>query len=168
MIINIKGVPMSYKEEIIIRLAREEDVLKKSVADIFEKALSHTKQTGQSLESIVYEILEGIEESKKGEELLIQSTDNLAHILLENTKDEMTFSYNKYMKAEAVHSENIAKQYALADELMETVVHYAKEHNHKKLLKRCREKKSLFLENIDEIIEKVGYNHGLNNKDNHA
>ena len=155
---------MSYKEEVIILLKKGEYTLQKGVVEIFEKALSHAKQTGQSLESIVYEILEGVEESKKGEESLIQSTDNLVHVLLENAKDEMIFSYEKYMKAEAAHIENIDKQYALADEFIETVADYAKEHSHQKFLQRCQEKKSLLMRHIDEISEKVGYNHRHNKK----
>jgi len=158
---------MSYKEEIIVLLTKGEHTLQKDVVDIFEKALSHTKQTGQSLESIVYEILEGIEEGKKSEESLIESTDSIAHILLQHAEDEMDYSYKKYLMAEKAYQENIARQYAFVHELLETVTHYASDHDHKQLLKRCSDQRSSLMQHMNEIREKISYNHELKDKDHH-
>ena len=157
---------MSYKEEIMIML--EANTLHNSVEQVFEKALSHAKQTGQSLESIVYEIFEGVESCKKDEEALMKSVDIITQLLLQHAQDEMAYSYKKYLMASEAHEENIAKHYAFVYELFDTLKYYAKEHQYTKSLNTYKEKKSAHIKHMDKISAKVGYNHAFNTRNYHA
>ena len=152
---------MSYKEEIMIMLDKEVYTAQESVLIVFKKALLDARRTGQSLESIVYEILEGIESHTKSDELLIQSIDLFIQVFLQNTKDTILHSYRNYKMTQRVHKDNIDKQYAFADEIFDTLSHYAKDNQHPELLCRCNSKKMTLVEKMHQLCKEVRYNHTL-------
>jgi len=150
---------MSYGKEIYGMLSGGACATEECVWSVFEKALSHTKTTGQSLESIVYEILESIESESRDEEDLIRYVEILTATLLQHAQDEISCSHQKYMLAHRTHEENIAREYALIDEMFDTLADYAKESRNKRLLKECTSKKKAHLESMHRLCVEIGYNH---------
>ena len=152
---------MSYKEEFNLMLEKEAFTIEEVIVIVFEKALSHAEKTGQSLESIVYELLEGIESHTGSNEFLIESIDLFTQVFLQNTRDTISHSYRKYKMAQKAHEENIHKQYALAQEILDTLSDYAKENQHPELLPRCDSKMMTLTEEMNELCKEVCYNHTL-------
>jgi hypothetical protein len=148
---------MIYKEEILNFGSADFEV---QVAYIFKKALKDIKITGQSLESVIYEILEAIEESQKEEDDLIKSLKIIKEILLEESKSSINSSYKKFITAKRVCKESINKEYALIEEFVDVIQDYAKVNRHKKLLLEFSKKEIL----LNDLEQNIRYNIFKNRK----
>jgi len=148
---------MFYKEAMIQALSEAKSPFEATVQTLVEEALSHTRHTGQSLESIIYELLEGIDASHEHDaKMLVNGSDVILAALFAWMRGEMERSYRRYIMACHAHRETIDKHAAYLDEVLRTLVHYAEENRHPTLLAHEKSLKKSYAKRWGEIVEKFG------------
>jgi len=133
---------MSYKSEIKhkieMALGSESQGDVKTIAiieNMYEKALEESKKTGQSIESITYEILEGLEEGyasepEKVEHVLQNATAIIAEVIHHSAKAKIEKQHKQVTLAHAALLESIEAEKAHLGESLEAFGHYAHDYEH--------------------------------------
>ena len=155
---------MSYKKDIKVAIDRvlEEnmDVEEKifaSIKLIYTKAIEESKITGQSIESITYEIMEGVEQSlsdlTKKEKILNDIAKSILEILYLNIKIAITKSKRKLSLANQNYQNTIEREKDNLLASIDTLKKYAKDNNYLLFnndLTLIEKKVSQWIEEIDK------------------
>ena len=153
---------MSYKNEVKHKIEMalgtesQNDVKTMAVIEnMYEKALEESKKTGQSIESITYEILEGVEEGyaskpQKIEHILQNATTIIAQVIHHSAQAKIQKQHKRVSLAHAVLLDTIEAEKAHLGESLEAFEHYAHDHGHHHF------KKSLHLTEIN-ILKKIHF-----------
>ena len=151
---------MSYKEELKHEVA---SILSSSdkfydISNIlhvlYTRALEDSKKTGQSVTSITYEILEGIEESHSQhiehiETQLSHASVMIALIIYESAQNNIKEKEKKLQQAKAQLIDTIELEIVHLLESIETFEHYADDKSHTQFQQSIYKTKSDILNNID-------------------
>jgi len=155
---------MSYKKDIKVAIDRvlEEnmDVEEKifaSIKLIYTKAIEESKITGQSIESITYEIMEGVEQSLSNltqkEKILNDIAKSILEILYLNIKIAITKSKRKLSLANQNYQDTIEREKDNLLASIDTLKKYAKDNNYLLFnndLTLIEKKVSQWIEEIDK------------------
>ncbi len=149
---------MSYKEEIREKIMAidvpqrpYEDAVYAIIEDVYKRALDEAKVTGQSVESVTYEILEGIHEAlhDKNEMILQNATDRITQIIHDNAHNCIDMSAKRAHNAHLQFQETLEREKAHLTESLDAFRAFAKEHALHKL--------TLHLKKTDESIKSLMY-----------
>ncbi len=134
---------MSYKEEIrqlIESLESEntnfENRIVETVHTLYFKALNESKKTGLSVESITYEMLEGIEEAlehlnhTRTQKLLHDISETIAEVIHSCAQENISHKYRNVQLAKEKLQDTIEMEKAHLAESMDAFRAYAKDHQH--------------------------------------
>jgi transcription initiation factor TFIIIB Brf1 subunit/transcription initiation factor TFIIB len=150
---------MSYKDEIKTKLAElsfsdDNKGLETHINDIiktvYRKALDESKKTGQSVESITYEILEGLEESlnsmhkNRVEDLLHSASQTITNVIHRCAQENISHKNKNVQRAINHLQDTIEAEKAHLLESMEAFKAYAHDHTH-----------TLFAKNLHHLQEKL-------------
>jgi hypothetical protein len=153
---------MSYKEELKHRVASvlchtprlPDEEIKKILHTLYTQALEESKLTGQSISSISYEILEGLEEcyhhkSKHIEQELHQASMLMAVILYESAQKNIKQKEKKLQQSKAQLIDTIEMEILHLLESIETFESYAEDKSHRQFKQSLSKTKSDILDNIN-------------------
>ena len=132
---------MSYKKDINVLI---DEVLKEnididekifsSIKLIYTKAIEESQITGQSIESITYEIMEGAEQSlsniSEKEKILNDIAKSILELLYINIKMAITKNKRKLLLASLNYSDTIEKEKDNLLASVDTLKKYAKDNNY--------------------------------------
>ncbi len=133
---------MSYKEEIREKIMAidvpqrpYEDAVNEIIEDVYKRALQEAKVTGQSVESVTYEILEGIGEAleDKNELILQNATDKITKIIHDSAHNCINLSAKKAHHANLQFEETFEREKEHLKESLDAFKAFAKEHSLSKL-----------------------------------
>jgi len=153
---------MSYKEELKHEIASilSPSAKPQNISDIlhtlYTRALEESKKTGQSVSSITYEILEGIEEShsqhlKHIETQLSQASVMIALIIYESALNNIEEKEKRLQQAKAQLIDTIELEILHLLESIETFEHYADDKSHTQFQQSLSKTKPDILNNIDAL-----------------
>lgn len=135
---------MSYKNSIKTEIGTamlenpDTDVIDTILEPIYSRALEEAKITGQSIESITYEILEGLEEAlcsqnRQIAHALEDAAEKMADIIHRNAKEDIAHHQKLTQIAQERLAERIDTEKAHLHELSEALHRYADEKAHRHL-----------------------------------
>ena len=151
---------MSYKEELKDEIASilSPDVQQQDISVIlhtlYTRALEESKKTGQSVSSITYEVLEGVEEShyehrEHIENQLIHASSIIALIIYKSAQKSIEEKEKKVQQAKAQLIDTIEMEILHLLESIETFESYAQDKSHSQFKQSLSKTKSDILDNID-------------------
>ena len=161
---------MSYKAEIKemvkkIPTATNPKELEARVTEIlntlYTRALAESKKTGHSVESITYEILEGLEEGLNGHdkeeiETILHNASETITNLIHSCAQESIFKSNKNLQAAAENlKETIAAEKAHLLESMEAFNAFAADHKHPELTQKLHETETKVKHLLKTVTDKI-------------
>jgi len=157
---------MSYKDDIkqcIENNPYNDKRLTELLEDYYRKALYESKKTGQSIESMTYEILEGMTESSLfkeacAEEVLENILDIIGNTLKESAQESIYRKKKKLYWAQMQLSETIETEQSYIMESLEACREYAKEKSLKTLEARLHQYESKLSDSIYILADKIKYN----------
>ena len=134
---------MSYKEEIrdlIQSLESENERFEHRIVEavhaLYLKALNESKKTGLSVESITYEILEGIEEAlehlskTRTQKLLHAISETITQVIHSCAQENISHKYRNVQLAKEKLHDTIEMEKAHLSESLEAFKAYAEDHKH--------------------------------------
>ncbi len=148
---------MSYKEEIHALLeqigaeaekemGKETEKIEKALSVIYTRALEEAQKTGQSIESITYEILEGLEErlgsrfdKEEMAQLLHAISQKITQIIHTFAQDRISHSERNLQIAMERHTETVEREKAHLLESMEAFKAFAADHAYETWKKKLQE-----------------------------
>ena len=153
---------MSYKEELKDEIASilSPDVQQQDISVIlhtlYTRALEESKKTGQSVSSITYEVLEGVEEShyehrEHIENQLIHASSIIALIIYKSAQKSIEEKEKKVQQAKAQLIDTIEMEILHLLESIETFESYAQDKSHSQFKQSLSKTKSDILDNIDTL-----------------
>jgi hypothetical protein len=162
---------MSYRDDVrqtIEKLLEEmppkEGKIDREIRKMYAKALEEAKQTGASVESMTYEVLEGIGEGLSQAPELIEPTlqrasllisDLLHHSAIEDiAKKEKRLAFARDALNETIEAEKIHLV-----ESLEALRNYAHEHNYREFQKSLHLTSSHIMKNVLKLAGEIMYNH---------
>jgi len=167
--VNVRGGDMSYKHDIkqqieqsIKNSAYGKKRLTELIEDYYRNALYESKKTGQSVESMTYEILEGAGEGclvKAGcaEEMLEDILDIISNTIQESAQEHIYRKKRQLYWAEKQLSETIETEQSYVMESIEACKAYAKEKSLKTLEERLQQYESKLSGSIYILADKIKY-----------
>lgn len=155
---------MSYKDDIVIKFEKllekgevvESEIIK-VVEQVYQNALAEGKIVGQSIESITYEVLDGIETSlhdsnEKVEEILEKAFETITKVIHESAQKDIQKVYKTAYIAEQRFHDRIDAEKANLIESLEASKSYAKDkayHHFEKQLEETEKKISVLLDTLE-------------------
>ncbi len=127
---------MSYKEEVKAKIgaisAGEEDYeaqVTNVVKDVYSRALTEAKITGESVESVTYEILEGIQEAllERHEEILHNVSEQMVQIIHDQANECIDVRHKKAKEAQIALEDTIEREKAHLNESLDAFRAFAKD-----------------------------------------
>ncbi len=160
---------MSYKDEMkrevqmIVSKPSSVPTLHKYIEALYERAVYESRKTGQSIESVTYEILEGLEasaevHSDEMETLLVQSALIMIDVMHLSGLKTLERSNQKVMEAKKQRKETLKAEKAYLLETLHTLKEYAQDNSHLDLKKSLQQRQSDIIEKIcmlSDLIENV-------------
>ena len=131
--------------------------------ECYRKALYEAKRTGQSIESMTYEILEGVGESallkpEYAEEGLKNIVDIISATLKESAQERIYAKKRKLYWAKKQLSEAIEAEQSYMTEAIEACREYAKEKSLRTLEEQVHQYESKLSSDIYILADKIKYN----------
>ena len=131
--------------------------------ECYRKALYEAKKTGQSVESMTYEILEGVEEGsllkpEYAEEVLENILDIISATLEESAQESIYRKKRKLYWAKMQLSETIETEQSYVTEAIEACRAYAKEKSLRTLEEQVHQYESKLSSHIYILADKIKYN----------
>lgn len=125
------------------------------IEKMYEKALEESKKTGQSIQTITYEILEGIEEGyasapERVEPILQNATAIIAEVIDHSAKERIKKQHQQFILAQEALLETIEAEKAHLGDSLEAFEHYAHDHQHGHF------KQSLYMTEVN-ILKKIHF-----------
>ncbi len=118
-------------------LSQSKQEFKKIVRFWYAKALEEAKSTGHSIESITYEVLEGVEDGLKDKKDIIEdglsySVDIIIDLLHHSALSDIQKHQKRVEYAKNALEEKISSEKANLIDTLETFKDYAKDNSHKR------------------------------------
>ncbi len=153
---------MSYKEELKHEIASilSSDVQHQDISVIlhtlYTRALVESKKTGQSISSITYEVLEGVEESHSEyreliEKQLSHASGIIAIIIYKSAQKSIEEKERKVQEEKAQLIDTIELEILHLLESIETFESYAQDKSHTQFKQSLSKTKSDIIDNIDTL-----------------
>jgi len=152
---------MSYKKIIIDNILSSsnkidlDDRVFDSIKSIYIKAIEDSRKTGQSIESITYEIMEGVENSldklENKEEILNLVSKNIIKVLYSNIKTTILKSKQRALFANKKYYDTIEKEKDNLVISIETLKDYAKDNHYNNFEKNLKYMEIKVLQWIKQI-----------------
>jgi len=170
---QVRGGDMSYKDDIkqqikkcIENVSHDEKAIAELLENSYNEALYESKKAGQSVESMTYEILEGVEEGclskpEYAEEVLENALNIISNAIRKSAQEHIYRKKKKLYWAEVQLSDTIEAEQACLEEAMEAYKQYAKEKSFKTLEKRLYAYESKLSESICILADKIKYNNKI-------
>lgn len=161
---------MSYKEEMRemvknISTSNNPEHFQKSITDalstLYTRALVESKKTGQSIESMTYEILEGLEEGLKEqnsaeiEDIFHHAADTITKLIHSCAQESIGKSNKNLQIAAEKLQETIAAEKSHLIESMEVFKSFAADHKYTKLLKKLDATETQIAHLLQTITDKI-------------
>ena len=151
---------MSYKEELkdeIVSISSphvQQQDISGILHTLYTRALEESKKTGQSISSITYEVLEGLEEShyehrEHIEKQLSHASVMIALIIYKSAQKSIEEKEKKLEQAKAQLIDTIELEILHLLESIETFESYAQDKSHTQFKQSLSKTKSDILDNID-------------------
>ncbi len=157
-----------YRQEMktcIEKLLKEkpaEEALKTAVEQVFSKALDESIVVGESIESVVYEVMEGIDESlaeeKKKELYLHRASELILDAVHHKILEQLCRDEKNVLRAKAQLHETLEEGTGRLQAAMEAFRHYAEDKHRMKLLEDLHKTEQKTVELIHHLAEKFRYN----------
>jgi len=153
---------MSYKNDLKYKIAsvlhhkndHSPHTITQILHTIYKQALEESKQTGQSVSSITYEVLEGLEEGhyeypEHIEKKLSHASVMIALIIYESAQKNIEEKEKKLQQAKAKLIDTIELEILHLLESIETFESYAEDRSHTQFKQSLSKTKSDILDNVD-------------------
>ena len=162
---------MSYRIDICEKITAalqespyNEKTIEKTIELFYLQVLKEAKITGHSVESVTYEVLEGIEEGlttkpEKVEETLKHASRQMADIIHQSAKVTICEKKRKVHFAKVELRETIEAEKAHLAESLEAFRHYAREKSYQNFEMSLHEREKEIAGYIQKIADKFQYNH---------
>jgi len=162
---------MSYRIDICEKITAalhespyDEKKIEKTIELFYVQVLKEAKMTGHSVESVTYEVLEGIDEGmtkkpEKVEDTLKSASRSIADIIHKSAKKTICEKKRKVRFAKAELRETIEAEKVHLNESLEAFKHYAREKSYRKFEMSLQEREREIVEYIHKITDKFQYNH---------
>jgi len=158
-----------YEEEMrhtIAKLLQEkstDEALQEAVSDIFGRALEDSKKAGVSLESVVYEIMEGVEagledSNRFRESYLNHASELIVATIHEESMKKLACEEHKLHAVQYRFNELLALESSYLKDSMESFRHYAKDKHHSTLLTQLDRLETETASILGKMTERFGYN----------
>ena len=156
---------MSYKNDIALKLTNllekgevKESEIIKVVERVYHDALMEGKIVGQSIESITYEVLEGVETSLKSSDQKVESilekvVESITKVIHKSAKEDIQKTYKAAYTAEQRLYDRIDAEKANLLESLEASKAYAKEkayHHFEKQLEKTERNIDMLLNTLED------------------
>jgi len=160
---------MSYKDEIkkeIQHILKDKalatTILYTYIRNLYEKAIYESKKTGQSIESITYEILEGLEESYEAypeglEDVLNKCSMIMIDVVHVSALNSIEKKNQKILQAKAELIETLETEKSYLLEALYTFKDYAEDNTHSNFQKSLHQTESDIIERIYALAEHIKY-----------
>jgi len=152
---------MSYKkdlkhkiESVLHQSSHQQTSFFQVLQEVFQQALDESKKTGQSISSITYEILEGIEEShhqhkEQVETQLSHASVMIGLIIYQSAQKSIEEKEKKLQQVQAQLIDTIELEILHLLESIETFESYAEDKSHRQFKQSLSKTKSDILDNIN-------------------
>jgi len=156
-----EGRQMSYKDRIktaIEAIPKEEDCFDEKVLEqveaVYQEALEDARVTGESVESVTYEILEGLEEAllERDETLLTKATDKMTEVIHNSAQNCISAGTRRVDLATRQLEETVEREKAHLIESLEAFKAFAAERSLHRFSSHLAETES----RIKNLMHKLG------------
>ncbi len=159
---------MSYRDVMKERLEIDRDIcIDKVIEEVYTRALEESKKTGQSVESITYEVLEGLEEGYTKKTEMLEEVLKRAILVISKVIHQSAME-NILKKDERIHLAKLQLENSIEEEQMrlkdslDTFKHYAEDKSYKTFKVYLEEIESEIEEMVNLLENKMQYNHTIN------
>jgi len=157
---------MSYRnimKEEIERVCGNIHIYPKTVRKVYAKALEEAKVTGYSVESMTYEILEGLEEglqcsSKEAEPYLQHASEIMLDLLHHSAKEDILSRHRQLMFAKKMLDETFEAEKNHIAETFNILRSYSASHGYRKFEKSLVQMEVMMMQHIEELAGEIKYN----------
>jgi len=156
---------MSYKDEIVEKVP---EILEGSdmrnlhdyIETLYERAVDEAKRTGQSIESMTYEILEGLDASydaypREIESVMASSPTIMIKVMHHAAVLSLQKSNQKVAQAKRQRTETLEAEKAYLLEALDTLKVYAQENSHAGLQKSLGQTQSDIMAKIHILVDLI-------------
>ena len=157
---------MSYRhilEEEIRKLPQDMRGFERVVRSVYAQALEEAKRTGHSIESMTYEILEGVEAGcakhpEETEKQLKYATEIMLDLLHHSAMVDIDKRHREARAAHAALKETIEKEALHMQQTLETLHHFSRDHRHEGLHTELPKISEMIHTYIENLAGKIEYN----------
>ncbi len=139
-----------------------DDAAREAIESLLPELLRDTKRVGESLESMVYEMLEGVEKGmgdvQAKDVALQQAFERMIEIIEVCAKQDICRDRKRVTAAKAQLDERIAMEKAHLHEALEAFRHYARDTHRQSLIEKLHLLESAVVKRALSLGEKFGYN----------
>jgi len=164
------GGYMSYRDDVrekIIRILEtmpdETKAFERVIRQVYAQALEEAKRTGHSIESITYEVLEGVEEGMETaphriEEMLEKASLIMADILQHSAQEDIVRRYRRIIFAREALEETIEAEKRHMMESFDAFSAYAQTRGYRRFGENLYRIGSTMMQQIEKLVEEIVYN----------
>lgn len=147
----------------LLQTKSAEEATEEAVLELFGKALEDSKKAGVSLESVVYEMLEGIESALRDsdnfrESYLKRASEQIVEIIHKDALQRLACEEHKMHSAQHRFNEVLASEESIIRDSMESLRHYASERGHGRFFAELEGLEMNTASMISKMAERFGYN----------
>jgi dienelactone hydrolase len=162
---------MSYREDVreaIVKLLEqmppEEGYIDREIRRVYAKALEEAKLTGASVESMTYEVLEGIEEGlatypERIEPTLARAARVIADLLHHSATEDIARQKKRLTHAKRALEQTIEAEKTHLMESLDALHAYANDRHYPRLQESLYQTQSMVKEHILKLAGEIMYNH---------
>ena len=130
----------------------------------YDKALEEAKATGHSIESITYELLEGVERGMRVnpdavEEALALASEVMVDLLHHSAVEDIARKQKQLMFAKAALEETVEREKSHLQDSLETFRVYAQEHGHHRFVRHMSHMEKMIGVYMGKLAGEIKYNH---------
>ncbi len=148
--------------EKLLKEKPEDEALKTAVERVFGKALDESRLVGESIESVAYDMMEGVDEGLAEEEqketYLHHASELMIDAIHHKAVDQLCRDKKNILRAKAQLHETLEKEKERLQNAMEAFHHYAQDKHRMNLLKDLHKTEQKTVVLIHNLTEKFRYN----------
>ena len=147
----------------LLQTKSAEEATEEAVSELFGKALEDSKKAGINLESVVYEMLEGIESALRDsgnfrESYLKRASEQIVEIIHKDALKRLACEEHRMHTAQHRFNEVLASEESSIRDSVESLRHYASERGHSRLFARLKGLEMNAASRLSKMAERFGYN----------
>jgi hypothetical protein len=151
-------------EKLLEQIPPHEKQIDRVIRRVYARALEESKRTGSSIESMTYEILEGIENGLSSSPELIEETLQRASLLIadllhHSAKEDIAKKERKIALAKAALLQTVEAERQHLMESLDAFRAYAQEHQYREFQKSLHVTSSTIMQYVLKLAGEIMYNH---------